>query len=314
MRFQQAGFEPMKSLIEGRGAARAALLIGLSGFAPAAPARRGRAAPCRRSSRRPRRPRRRAAPRPYRSGHALTAEDVGAWFDGLVPDAITRGDVAGAVVVVVKDGQVLFERGYGYADVKARKPVDPETTMFRPGSVSKTFTWTAVMQQVEAGKIDLDADVNTYLDFKIPPFNGKPITMRQLMSHSAGFSDAAKNLITGDPKTLVTTESLLKAAIPARIFPPGEVPAYSNYGASLAGYIVQRVSGEPFDKYVDKHIFAPLGMKHSTFAQPLPGQVAPRRTWRWATTWLPGRPGPTSWSIWRRPARWRPAARTWPSS
>ena len=211
-----------------------------------------------------------AAPLSPTPPHALTAEDVGAWFDGLVPDAIARGDVAGAVVVVVKDGQTLFERGYGYADVKARKTVDPETTLFRPGSVSKTFTWTAVMQQVQAGKIDLDADVNGYLDFKIPPYQGKPITMRQLMTHSAGFSDAAKDLIVGDPKALVTTEALLKKAIPPRIYPPGQVPAYSNYGASLAGYIVQRVSGEPFDQYVQHHIFDPLGMTHSTFTQPLP--------------------------------------------
>src|SRR5207344_1353358 len=117
-----------------------------------------------------------------------------------------------------------------------------------------------------------DADVNTYLDFKIPPYQGKPLTLRQIMTHSAGFSDAAKDLIVGDNKSLRSTESLLKAAIPARIFAPGEIPAYSNYGASLAGYVVQRVSGEPFDQYVQRHIFAPLGMTRSTFTQPLPSQ------------------------------------------
>lgn len=275
MRFQQAGFEPMKSLM--KAGALVALLAALSGFAPAAPQATALApqlpkVPAPPTAQAPAAP---AAAAPAASIHALTAEDLGAWFDGLVPDAITRGDVAGAVVVVVKDGQVLFERGYGYADVKARKPVDPETTLFRPGSVSKLFTWTSVMQQVQAGRIDLDADVNTYLDFKIPPYQGKPITMRQLMSHSAGFSDAAKDLIVADPKALVSTESLLKKAIPARIYPPGQVPAYSNYGASLAGYIVQRVSGEPFDAYVDKHIFQPLGMTRSTFTQPLPDKFKP---------------------------------------
>ncbi len=207
---------------------------------------------------------------PPAGGHALTAEDVGAYFDGLLPDAISRADIAGAIIVVVKDGQPLFERGYGLADIKARRPIDPETTMFRPGSISKTFTWTAVMQQVEAGKIDLDADVNRYLDFKIPAYDGKPVTMRNLMTHSAGFSDAAKDLIVKDPKRLKSLETLMKTAIPPRIFPPGTTPAYSNYGASLAGYIVQRVSGEPFADYVAKHIFAPLGMTHSTFDQPLP--------------------------------------------
>jgi len=207
--------------------------------------------------------------------HALTADDVGAYFDGFIPDAIRRGDIAGAVIVVVKDGQPLFERGYGWADIKAQKPVDPATTLFRPGSISKTFTWTAVMQQVEAGKIDLDADINRYLDFKVPAYQGQPMTMRQLMTHSEGFSDQAKDLIITDPKKLQPLDALLKHAIPARIFPPGKVPAYSNYGASLAGYIVQRLSGEPFDAYIAHHIFAPLGMAHSTFTQPLPANFAP---------------------------------------
>jgi len=204
------------------------------------------------------------------TGHALTAEDAAAYFDGLIPYAISRADIAGAVVVVVKDGQPLLARGYGLSDVKARRPVDPDTTLFRPGSVSKLFTWTAVMQQVEGGKIDLDADVNRYLDFRIPAYDGKPLTMRQLMTHSSGFSDPSRNLIIKDPKRLKSLETLVKTEIPERIYPPGTTVAYSNYGAGLAGYIVQRVSGEPFERYVARHIFARLGMTHSTFEQPLP--------------------------------------------
>ncbi len=117
----------------------------------------------------------------------LTAADVNAWLDGYLPYALKTGDIPGAVVVVVKDGQVLTERGYGFSDVEKRTPVDPQMTLFRPGSVSKLLTWTAVMQQVEAGKIDLDADINQYLDFKVPGRDGKPITMRNLMQHTAGF-------------------------------------------------------------------------------------------------------------------------------
>ena len=210
-----------------------------------------------------------AAPAPT-LGHALTAEDAAAYFDGLLPDAINRANIAGAVIVIVKDGQPLFERGYGLSDVKARKPVDPDKTLFRPGSISKTFTWTAVMQQVEAGKIDLDADVNKYLDFKIPPRDGKPITMRNLMTHTPGFSDAAKDLIFTDPKALKSLGATLNGTTPARIFAPGTTPAYSNYGAALAGYIVERVSGEPFADYIAHHILSPLGMTRSTFVQPLP--------------------------------------------
>src|ERR1700753_825498 len=125
----------------------------------------------------------------------LTANDLNSWLDGYLPYALHTGDIAGAVVVVVKDGQVLSERGYGYSDVEARKPVDPKLTLFRPGSTSKLFTWTAVMQQVEQGHIDLDQDVNTYLDFKIPPYQGRPITMRQIMTHTAGFEEALSGLM-----------------------------------------------------------------------------------------------------------------------
>ncbi len=204
----------------------------------------------------------------------LTKTDVDAWLDGYMPYALGRGDVAGAVVVVVKDGQVLTQRGFGYADVARRKPVDPATTLFRPGSTSKLFTWTAVMQQVEAGKIDLDADVNRYLDFKLPPYKGKPITMRQIMTHTAGFEEIIKNLLTFD-KPLKSLGDTLKERIPERIFEPGSTPAYSNYATALAGYIVERVSGVPFDDYVERNIFQRLGMRYATFRQPLPPALKP---------------------------------------
>ena len=95
--------------------------------------------------------------------HALTPADANAWLDGFLPYVLAEADIAGAVVVIVKDGQVITQRGYGYSDVAARRPVDPATTLFRPGSISKLFTWTAVMQQVEQGKLDLNADINQYI-------------------------------------------------------------------------------------------------------------------------------------------------------
>jgi CubicO group peptidase (beta-lactamase class C family) len=220
---------------------------------------------------------------------ALTADDLNSWLDGYLPYALHTGDIAGAVVAVVKDGQVLTERGYGYSDVATRAPVDPKLTLFRPGSVSKLFTWTAVMQQVEQGKIDLDGDVNQYLDFKIPARDGKPVTMRQLMQHVAGFEEQAKGIMSADPKA-PGFEALLKQWTPERVFPAGSTPAYSNYGASLAGYIVQRVSGEPFDDYIDKHIFAPLDMKYSTFRQPLPANLEPLMSKGYPQASLPPKP------------------------
>jgi CubicO group peptidase (beta-lactamase class C family) len=205
---------------------------------------------------------------------ALTQSDLDAWFGGFLPYALQRGEVAGALVVVVKDDAVLFAKGYGYADVAKQTPVDPERTLFRFGSVSKLFTWTAVMQLVEQNKIDLDRDVNEYLDFKIEPGFGKPVTMRNLMTHTAGFEEHIQGIMAAGPNDIPALGDFVKANQPPRIYPPGEVPAYSNYGAALAGYIVQRVSGEDFVEYLEHHIFAPLGMQHTTFRQPLPEQFA----------------------------------------
>ena len=204
----------------------------------------------------------------------LIKPNVEAWLDGLMPYALQRGDIAGAVVVVVKGGEVLTGKGYGYADVERRMPVDPDRTLFRLGSVSKLFTWTAVMQLVEQGKLELDRDVNAYLDFKIPAAFDTPITLRHIMTHTAGFEEVAKNLIVEDTSAALTNERFLKSWTPRRIFRPGRVPAYSNYATALAGYIVERVSGEPFEDYVERHIFAPLGMERSTFRQPLPAPLA----------------------------------------
>ena len=206
-------------------------------------------------------------------GAALTRSDIEAFSDSFMPVELAQGNIAGAVVVVVKDGRVLFEKGYGVSDTRTRAPVDPETTLFRPGSVSKLFTWTAVMQLVDAGKIDLDRDVNAYLDFSIPPAFGKPVTMRDLMTHTPGFEETYRSLLIGNPNSVEPLDRVVKSGLPARIFPPGEVPAYSNYGATLAGYIVQRVSGEKFEDYIQHHIFDPLGMTHATFVQPLPAAL-----------------------------------------
>jgi CubicO group peptidase (beta-lactamase class C family) len=216
-----------------------------------------------------------ATPAPGEGAHDLTKADVDAWLDGYMPYALKAGAIPGAVVVVVKDGQPLTMRGFGNSDLKTQKPVDPNLTLFRPGSVSKLFTWTAVMQQVQAGKLNLDTDVNTYLDFKIPPRDGKPITLRNLMTHTPGFAETAKYLIEFGEKHPDSLGKILARAVPDRIYAPGTMPAYSNYGASVAGYIVERVSGEPFDQYVAHHIFAPAGMTHSTFDQPLPPALKP---------------------------------------
>jgi CubicO group peptidase (beta-lactamase class C family) len=215
-----------------------------------------------------------ASPAPESSGtHTLTTDDLAAFMDSILPFQLKQENVAGAVIIVVKDGNVLFQKGYGYSDVEKKIPVAPDRTLFRPGSISKLFTWTAVMQLVEQGKLDLDRNINDYLDFKIPATYPQPITLRNLMTHTPGFEEAIKDLIVANGSMVIPLQEYVSTHMPQRVYAPGTTPAYSNYGATLAGYIVQRVSGMPFDDYVEKSIFAPLGMSNTTFQQPLPPQL-----------------------------------------
>ncbi len=199
----------------------------------------------------------------------LTASDLQRFMDDYVPAQLKRKNIPGAVITVVKDGELIFSRGYGVANVARTAPMRPETTLLRPGSISKLLTLVAVMQQVEQGKLDLDRDVNTYLDFTVPtPAGGVPVTLRRLLGHRAGFEHHLKDMIQAGTRP----EPLgpwLRHALPPRLFPHGDVAAYSNYGYGLAGYIVERVSGERFDDYAKAHILAPLHMDASTFEQPV---------------------------------------------
>lgn len=191
-----------------------------------------------------------------------------AFIDGVVAQQIATREVAGAVVTVVHRGRVVMSRGYGFADVDRGVAVDPERTLFRPGSVSKLFTWVALMQQIERGRVSMDADVNSYLDFKIPPFEGKPVTVRDLFQHTPGMSDVG-GISTAEPDKAEPYTAWMKTHIPRRVWAPNTEISYSNYGAALAGYIVERVSGEPFADYTERHIFRPLGMTATTFRERL---------------------------------------------
>jgi CubicO group peptidase (beta-lactamase class C family) len=217
----------------------------------------------------------RPAPRGSQTVAQPRVDGLADFVDGVMAQQIATREVAGAVVAVVYKGRVLFTRGYGFDDIAKGIPVDPQQTLFRPGSVSKMFTWTALLQQVELGKVDLDADVNTYLDFTIPPFEGKPIRVRDLLSHAVGMSDVA-DIVAPSVDKLVPYRDWMKTHIPQRLWPAGTEVSYSNYGAALAGYIVEQVSGEPFADYVERHIFQPLGMTSTSFREPLPAALAPR--------------------------------------
>jgi CubicO group peptidase (beta-lactamase class C family) len=210
---------------------------------------------------------------PASGAHPLEAADLEAFFDGILPLQLERSDIAGATALVMKGGQTLLRKGYGYADAEKKTAVDPVSSAFRLASISKLFTWVSVMQLVEQHKLDLDADVNTYLDFEIHPAFDKPVTLRNLMTHTAGFEEVVRDLLFTDTRAKVSLQQFLIDNQPKRLFPPGVVSGYSNYGVGLGGYIVERVSGQPFEQYVHDHIFAPLGMTHSGFEEPLPKAI-----------------------------------------
>jgi CubicO group peptidase (beta-lactamase class C family) len=223
----------------------------------------------------------------------LVRSDVDAWLDGLLPAALESAGIAGGVVSVVHDGEILTSRGYGHSDTGTTGgeavPVDAENTLFRPGSVSKLFTATAVMQLVGSGDVDLDTDVAEYLDFDVPRSFDEPITLRTLLTHTAGFEERIGGLI-GAGDTAVNLREALATEPPEQIYEPGTVPAYSNYGNALAGYVVERVSGMPFEEYVQRNVLTPAGMTSSTFEQPLPAGLGDRMSNGYATS--SAAPGP----------------------
>jgi CubicO group peptidase (beta-lactamase class C family) len=219
-----------------------------------------------------------APPQHQPGGHDLTREDVDAWLDGVVGSALQTTGIPGAAVSVVADGQVLASRGFGLADTGTEGgpavPVDPDRTLFRVGSVSKVVSATAVMRLVEEGRLDLDADVQQHLDFDLDTPEGA-VTLRHLLTHTAGFEEVVQGLI-GAPGSERPLGDVLRTDPPEQVFAPGTTPAYSNYGASLAGYVAERVAGRPFVDLVQQEVLDRAGMTSSSFAQPLPDDLAAR--------------------------------------
>jgi CubicO group peptidase (beta-lactamase class C family) len=206
---------------------------------------------------------------------APTPAALAGFFDAALPGRLAHDRVPGAVVSVVSGDRTVFAKGYGISEAEHGVAFDPARSLVRIASITKPFTWTAVMQQVEAARLDLDADVNTYLkDFKVPATYRRPVTLQTLMNHTSGFEDRVIGIAARSAAEVPPLGDFLAANMPARIRPPGEVTAYSNYGAALAGFIVSQVSGERYDQYVRRHILEPLGMAHSTATEPVPTALA----------------------------------------
>ena len=196
---------------------------------------------------------------------------VQGYVDGLMSGLVTSGQIPGAAVVVIQDGAITHKAGYGYADIRSRTPVDPDVTRFRVASISKLLTATAVMQAVEQGKVDLNADVNTYLStFKVGTNFPEPVTLANLLTHTAGFDDRYRGMAASLSAPAEVLSQHLARALPPRVLPPNAVIAYSNYGIGVAGQVVENVTGEEFSAYVAGHILQPLGMTSSSFGIPYP--------------------------------------------
>ncbi|NMM65966.1 beta-lactamase family protein [Clostridium sp. P21] len=199
---------------------------------------------------------------------SLNKDSIENFADKMFNEQLKKFNVPGAVFTVVKDNKVIFEKGYGYSDLNKKTPVDPKTTVFRAASVSKTFTATAVMQLKEKDKVNLNEDVNKYLkDFKIDNKYSKPVTLNNLLTHTAGFDE---KFIKESQIESYLQEKSLKDNLISRPRPiirePGEIPQYSNYGMSVAGYAVESITGVPFNKYIEDNILKPLNMTNSSFS------------------------------------------------
>ncbi|HXQ11742.1 MAG TPA: serine hydrolase domain-containing protein [Caulobacteraceae bacterium] len=208
-------------------------------------------------------------------GAPIPPAELEALVDGVVREAMTTGHIAGAAVAVVQNGQVVLKKGYGFA--APGRAVDPDNTLFRIGSLSKTFTWIAVMKEVEAGRMRLSAPINLYLPepLQIPDQGfAQPILVRDLMSHSGGFEDRTLGqLFEKNPDRIRPLADYLREERPRRVRPSGQVSVYSNYGAMLAGEATSYVNGHPYQDLIESEITGPLGLAHTTFREPYPARA-----------------------------------------
>lgn len=202
--------------------------------------------------------------------------ELGTFFDGLYAGLERAHHLSGMTVAVVRDGEVILLKGYGYADIGKRKPVDPERTLFRIGSITKALTWTALMQLSAESRIDLNSSVDQFLPEELTirsPWKVSP-RMHDLMDHTPGYDDVpVVGLFRHEPYTGSLRDALLET-MPVLVRKPGEMVSYSNYGAALAGFIVERVSNVRWENYVQNAILTPLKMDAATAEQPVPPELA----------------------------------------
>ncbi len=209
---------------------------------------------------------------------APTAGEVARWADSLVSAYLARHQVAGATLAVVVPGDApVVLKGYGVADAATGRPVDPQETLFMLGSISKVFTGIAALQQVEKGDLDLDSDINRWLTgWQLPATFPQPVTLRHLLTHSAGFAEISRGTRAASLDAVLTLRQRLASTPSLRERPPGERAAYTNYNAALVGLLVEETAGMEFARYVEEAICAPLGMRDTFARQELSNEATAR--------------------------------------
>nr|WP_255263249.1 serine hydrolase [Bacillus cereus] len=198
----------------------------------------------------------------------LNPKDVEAFTNKVIPEKMKKENVAGVALVVVKDNQILFQKGFGFSDKEKNTPIDPKKTVFRLASISKVFTASAVMQLVEQGKINLNKDIVNYMGgLKYQNNMGEPVTMEHLLTHTTGFDyvDPRPEDIHYQENDYTMLKDYVEDNMPTVVRKPGDTYTYDNFASMLQGYIVQNLTNTPFYKYMAKNIFYPLEMHNSSF-------------------------------------------------
>jgi len=196
------------------------------------------------------------------------------FVDNIMNEEISKSHIPGAVISVVKDGNIFFAKGYGYANLEKNIPVVADKTLFRVASVSKLFTATAAMQLYERGLLDLNSDVNNYLPFRLDNPFPEAVTPAQMMMHTDGTTKRRIGMAARTAAKMTPLGDYLADHMPPVVWRPGTIYSYSSHSTALLGYIVERISGIPFVQYIDKNLFQPLLMRRSTFLQPPPPELA----------------------------------------
>jgi CubicO group peptidase (beta-lactamase class C family) len=196
--------------------------------------------------------------------------DLRTWVDEFAARQMQESHIPGAIVCIVKDGQIILSAGYGWADIADHRPADPHKTLFRLASLTKTFTATAIMQQVERGNLRLDSDVRDIVDFPLHLNSPKPLQVSDLLTHRGGFENGLFGVLSNRMTQMPSLKEVLATTMPQQVRDPGTLSSYSNHGFTLLAYVIERKTGASMAQYLQDNIFGPLGMQSTSFVQPLP--------------------------------------------